>query len=169
MAGKQSESVDLGWAVHNFYTYFIDFRGRSSRTEYWYFQLYSLMLGIALSLFLFAPEPLQMAASLVSILVVVVHIVPGLALTVRRLRDAGFPPYLAFLFLLPFGGLIIVILAMMPSDSSAPTDVPKREDAAITTPNASIEADLSQLDDLYSKGLIDEEQLKKAKNKALDI
>lgn len=173
VATKQAESVDLGWAVYNFYTYFATFSGRSSRSEYWYFQLYSLLLGLAILLFMFMPEPLQIAASIVSVLVVFVHIVPGLAVTVRRLRDAGFPPYLAFLLLVPFGGLIILVFAMMPSEPIDLMNPPKEAEniATVTNGNAdhSIEGDLSRLDELYSKGLIDEEQLKRAKNKALGI
>jgi uncharacterized membrane protein YhaH (DUF805 family) len=43
-------------------------------------------------------------------------IVPTLALTVRRLHDAGYSGLLALLFLVPYvGGLIIMIFALMPS------------------------------------------------------
>ena len=43
-------------------------------------------------------------------------IVPTLALSVRRLHDAGYSGLLALLFLIPYvGGLIIMIFALLPS------------------------------------------------------
>ena len=43
-------------------------------------------------------------------------IVPSLALTVRRLHDAGYSGLLALLFLIPYvGGLVMLIFALLPS------------------------------------------------------
>ncbi len=43
-------------------------------------------------------------------------LIPTLALTVRRLHDAGYSGLLALLFLVPYlGGLIIMIFALLPS------------------------------------------------------
>lgn len=62
---------------------------------------------------------------------------------------------------------------MMPSDPIDLMNPPKEAENIATVTNGntdhSIEGDLSRLDELYSKGLIDEEQLKRAKNKALGI
>ena len=168
MIDKQSEAVGLGGAIRNFYYNYGVFTGRSSRSEYWYIWLYTLVLYFAGAVplsFLSSLEAQFVAVTVWPVLIGLAHFVPSLALSVRRLRDAGFSPFLAFLYLVPFGGFALFILAFFeskPANSSQPNH-----------PNQAggpdVEAELLRLHDLHEKGLIDDGQLKEAKNRILGI
>lgn len=167
MTEKQSESVGFGRAIRNFYKYYGIFTGRSSRSEYWYLWLYSLLLYFALvtPLTLVPSLEAQVAAvTALPLLILLAHLVPSLALSVRRLRDAGFSPYLAFLYLAPFGGLVLAILALFETKPISATG------ANGSNPTSShLESEIKNLEDLHRQGLIDDNQLKEAKNKTLGI
>lgn len=122
---NQSEGVGFGKAIGNFYSHYGIFTGRSSRPEYWYLWLYFLLLYFALAIPLsFVPSlDAQVAAfTTLPLLILLAHLVPSLALTSRRLRDAGFSPYLTFLHLAPFGGLVLAILAFFETKPVSTTE-----------------------------------------------
>jgi uncharacterized membrane protein YhaH (DUF805 family) len=167
MAEKQSEAVGLGRAIRNFYVNYGIFSGRSSRSEYWYIWLYSVLLyfaGAVPLVFLPSIEAQFSALTVWPAVVGLAHFVPSLALIVRRLRDAGFSPYLSFLLLAPFGGLALIVLAFFDSKSA-----PESTSAPSIEKPSDIEAEIRRLDDLHRQGLIDDKQLREAKNKALGI
>jgi uncharacterized membrane protein YhaH (DUF805 family) len=104
------------------------FAGRASRSEYWWWVLFTFIVYTALALLTFvigmatSPDggrtPGAGAIPLIIVFAVFAFgiIVPTLALTVRRLHDAGYSGLLALLMLVPYvGGLIIMIFALMPS------------------------------------------------------
>ena len=167
MAEKRSEAVGLGRAIRNFYVNYGIFSGRSSRSEYWYIWLYSVLLYFAGAVplsFLPSLEAQFVSVTVWPVVVGLAHFVPSLALIVRRLRDAGFSPYLAFLLLAPFGGLALFVLAFFPSKTGT-----EKTTSAPSDKSEGIEAELKRLDELHEQGLIDAQQLKEAKNKALGI
>jgi uncharacterized membrane protein YhaH (DUF805 family) len=104
------------------------FSGRASRSEYWWWYLFTflvyLVLGVPLYVLGIATSrdggrtPGTLAIPLIILLTVFALgiIVPSLALTVRRLHDAGYSGLLALLFLIPYvGGLVLLIFALLPS------------------------------------------------------
>lgn len=116
MAIKESETVGFGRAIRNFYSHYGIFGGRSSRSEYWYCWLYLFLLFLGLVAFTFVPSiEVQFVALVGYFLIGIGHLVPSLAIWARRLRDAGFSPYLLFLLLAPFGGLVLYVLAFFPT------------------------------------------------------
>jgi uncharacterized membrane protein YhaH (DUF805 family) len=89
---------------------FSDFTGRSTRSEFWWFQLF-LVLGFLIVGTLWGPLSTVwfLAAS-----------VPYFASAVRRLRDAGFPFGLIFFWPLPVvGTIILIVLWLQASKPSA--------------------------------------------------
>ena len=93
---------------------FDDFQGRSSRYEFWWFFLFFVLL-LALA------ETLHVVlASIVAIIL----LVPFLAVSSRRLRDAGQSIWWQWLYLVPFGILLVLYFLAMPSlePSQAKTD-----------------------------------------------
>jgi len=167
MHEKQPERVGFGGALRNCFTNYAEFLGRSSRSEYWYVQLFFFLVSIPVSLSTLIPSiEFQFFALTVALIASLGMIIPGIALTVRRVRDTAANPYWVFLFLLPFGGLAIAILCVL--------DAPAHRggfDISATSDQGSnnVSDKLEELQDLFDRGLIDDEQMKAAKSKALGI
>ena len=118
-------------AIKRGFKKYATFSGRASRSEYWWWYLFTflvyLVLGVPLYVVGIATSrdggrtPGTLAIPLIILLTVFALgiIVPSLALTVRRLHDAGYSGLLALLFLIPYvGGLVILIFALLPSSPS---------------------------------------------------
>jgi uncharacterized membrane protein YhaH (DUF805 family) len=115
-------------AVKRGFKKYARFTGRASRSEYWWWALFTFLGYLVLGLLAFAVgtatsrdggrTPGALAIPLIILFAVFLLgiLIPTLALTVRRLHDAGYSGLLALLFLLPYlGGLIIMIFALLPS------------------------------------------------------
>ena len=87
-------------------------RGRSSRSEYWWFQLWiALALGAAVAFDVWRNGPLY-AFLVVTLLV----LAPSISVCVRRLHDAGYSGAWYFVQFLPFiGGVWLLVLVIQPS------------------------------------------------------
>lgn len=88
--------------------HYADFNGRARRSEYWYFALVNACIGIVLSL-------LQRITgwnlfSVLSGLVSLALLVPGLGLAWRRLHDIGKAGTWYFIVLVPIVGFILMIV-----------------------------------------------------------
>lgn len=108
---------------------YAQFEGRANRREYWMFQLFLLLAATAvgalsLTVALLAGLVLEadsswMAGITIGALALVgllwlATIVPLIAVTVRRLHDCGQSGWLYLLALVPGGGLVILIFALLP-------------------------------------------------------
>ena len=121
-------------AYKNFFKNYAEFTGRSTRPDYWWVWLGNLILSIPFWIIYFytvflsavmdsvsdsASEAAFMIFGLVAIIYVVFYLailVPTIALTVRRLRDAGFHWAFIFLRFAPMvGGIALLILLAMPT------------------------------------------------------
>ena len=112
-------------AYKSFFKGYVDFAGRSTRSEYWWVWLGNMILYIP---FFFAygnalanlrNESALIALGGIAIIYMVIGLallLPGLALTVRRLRDAGFHWALIFVAFIPMvGGIALMVLLAMPT------------------------------------------------------
>ncbi|WP_353405248.1 DUF805 domain-containing protein [Brucella sp. NBRC 13694] len=79
--GMVASPVDFVTAVRRFFTGYFDFKGRASRTEFWYAMLFYVLL-------LFVLGRLNLPDIIVSILLVVTMI-PFFSVTARRLHDTN--------------------------------------------------------------------------------
>ena len=112
-------------AYKNFFKGYVDFTGRSTRSEYWWIWLTNMILLVPFYSAYFKAlanprnETALMALGGIAIIYMIFGIalfLPGLALTVRRLRDAGFHWALIFVAFIPFvGGIALMVLLAMPS------------------------------------------------------
>jgi len=93
-------------AVKSFFSRYVDFAGRSSRSEFWWAQLGLMLIGFVVGLF--AGLLGELAVIVIGIFYLAI-IIPSIALTVRRLHDndksgwwilIGFVPILGGLYLL---------------------------------------------------------------------
>lgn len=98
--------MNFGSAIAAGFKKYSDFTGVSSRSEFWWFQLFLVLVSAGAS-------AISETLGLVLFLAV---IVPYLAIGVRRLRDAGFPWGLLFLGLVPvLGTVTLVVLWVQPT------------------------------------------------------
>ncbi len=98
----------IGLAVRSVLGQYATFSGRASRAEYWWYSLASAVSLIALSYLLGGS---RLGAVLI-IMVDLALLVPGLAVTVRRLHDTGRSGGWIFVALVPFAGAIVLIVMM---------------------------------------------------------
>lgn len=94
---------------------YAQFKGRSNRSEYWYFVLFNIIFAIAAMLldgvlgFTFNNTPY----GILYVLYALITLIPGLAAAVRRLHDTDRSGWFIFIALIPLIGSIwlIVLLA----------------------------------------------------------
>ena len=120
-------------AYKNFFKGYAEFTGRSTRSDFWWVWLGNFILSIPFWVIYFyivyhstaidlvsnsASEATFMVFGLVAIIYAVFYLailVPTIALSVRRLRDAGFHWAFIFLRFVPMGGIALLILFAMPT------------------------------------------------------
>lgn len=86
-----------------------DWRGRSTRSEYWAAVIMTNVL-VALAGTVLLLDPYGTLSNIVFILVVPLALWLGLANCVRRVRDAGLPLAVLLVSLVPLGGFVLFIL-----------------------------------------------------------
>ena len=100
-------------AYKNFFKGYVDFTGRSTRSEYWWIWLTNMILLVPFysAYFKVLANPRNEAALMALGGIAIIYmifglalILPMLALTVRRLRDAGFHWALIFIIFIPMVG-----------------------------------------------------------------
>ena len=144
-------------AYKNFFKNYAEFTGRSTRPDFWWVWLGNLILSIPFWIIYFyivylstvmdsvsdsASEAIFMVFGLVAIIYAVFYLailVPTLALSVRRLRGAGFHWAFIFLRFAPMGGLALLILFAMPTKETevvnySESQAVKNEEAIEDTP-----------------------------------
>ena len=120
-------------AYKNLFKNYAEFTGRSTRSDYWWVWLGNFILSIPFWIIYFytvflsavmasVDDSVSEATFMVLGLVVIIYaifylaiLVPTLALSVRRLRDAGFHWAFIFLRFVPMGGIALLILHAMPT------------------------------------------------------
>ena len=113
--------MSLGEAVRSVYTNYARFDGRASRSEYWWYQIFLLLVGVAwLALGVLAIGARVSAFFAVLSLGVLVFwlasIIPSLAVLCRRLHDSDHSGWWFWITLIPYlGELILLIFMVLPS------------------------------------------------------
>ena len=97
-------------AVQSGFSNYANFRGRACRSEFWWWQLFLLLAGIvAAVLDLFANSNV-FGGSPLATLFWLGTIIPDLAVMVRRLHDTDSSGWWILLGLIPFVGMIVLIV-----------------------------------------------------------
>ncbi|KJV10960.1 hypothetical protein VZ95_01560 [Elstera litoralis] len=94
---------------------FFDFQGRASRSEYWYFTLFSIVASVAASLF----EPESMSG-VFSGLVSLGLFFPSFAVFFRRMHDIDKSGWWWLLWLVPIIGWIVLIVLNVTKGTTGP-------------------------------------------------
>lgn len=86
---------------------YCNFSGRSSRSEYWWYVLFTAIIGCGVS-FIFSGN--QTTMSIISGIVNLVLLLPGLGLCVRRLHDTNRSGWWILIGFIPVVGWILLIV-----------------------------------------------------------
>jgi uncharacterized membrane protein YhaH (DUF805 family) len=103
--------MSFGEAIQTVLRKYAEFTGRAGRAEFWWWMLFYVLVASALGLF--NVIPLGDGASLgwlLSSLWGIAVLLPTLAVSVRRLRDAGYGWGHIFWLLVPIGGLVVLVI-----------------------------------------------------------
>lgn len=105
--GPNNGSVEFVDAVKLFFKNSFNFKGRASKSEYWWSFLFNFLASLVLNII---PVLGQIAA--------IALMVPAISCEVRRLHDVGKPWYYILLSLIPCGiGTILLIVLFLIKDS----------------------------------------------------
>jgi len=89
---------------------YVDFNGRAGRPEFWWFALFTLLVGLAFSL-----VGLDMLGALANLAL----LLPSLAVGARRLHDMGKSGWFQLIWLIPFiGWAVMIYWLVQPSTAS---------------------------------------------------
>lgn len=111
-------------AYKKYWRGYVDFEGRSNRSDYWFAYLVNVL--ITWCLYIVAAVVGVIASSIGSSALVIISLIlglikwvyiigaflPGLAVTVRRLHDAGYTWPCIFTIFIPFVGWIILLVLL---------------------------------------------------------
>lgn len=108
--GQPSAQVTRSWEVHvDWYLkvlkQYADFGGRARRKEYWMFVLFNLIISVVLSI-VASLIRLPILATLYSLAI----LVPGIAVSVRRMHDIGKSGWVLLIGLIPLLGAIVLLV-----------------------------------------------------------
>lgn len=115
---NSSEEKNLLWAVKTGFKKYATFKGRASRSEYWYFFLFNRIICIFLFGFALVINQETVSLLLLSLffLYVFATLLPELAVTIRRLHDIGKSGWLFCICFIPcIGPLILLYLVCQKS------------------------------------------------------
>lgn len=114
------EQVSFGDAVKRALTVnYCNFEGRSSRSEFWWFYLFNVIISTVFQFLLGMTDNSNVIMILFS-LVGLAMLLPGLGLAVRRLHDIGKSGWWWFINFIPVVGWIIFIVWMAKNSDMVP-------------------------------------------------
>jgi uncharacterized membrane protein YhaH (DUF805 family) len=96
-------------AVKSVFTKYATFRGTASRSEYWWWTLFSVVVTGVINAFSGDFENPNAAVSTIALIWALGTLIPGLAVTVRRFHDAGLSGKWILTLLIPVSAAIASI------------------------------------------------------------
>lgn len=109
--------VSFGDAIKRAFSQYCCFTGRASRSEYWWFSLFTFIVSTVLEAILGTQS--NFAISIISLWGLVTFL-PSLGLTFRRLHDTNRSGWNILWALLPLvGAIILIVFFCKPSDPEA--------------------------------------------------
>lgn len=96
---------------------YVNFNGRASRSEFWWFVLASFILGLLAGIIdliggLKSPDA---SVGTVGLLVILAMFLPTLSLSIRRFHDSGTSGWMYLVNMIPFIGFFIYLYFMIKS------------------------------------------------------
>lgn len=107
---------------------YANFSGRARRSEYWYYTLFNIIIGIVLRIidtYVIGMDEIGVLGLIYSLAV----LIPGLAVSVRRLHDVGKSGWFLLIVLIPLIGAIWLLVLFCTEGNNGPNQYgedPKR-------------------------------------------
>jgi uncharacterized membrane protein YhaH (DUF805 family) len=101
---------------------YVVWNARSTRSEYWWWVLFTLIVGIVATIIdsvVFGSE--SMGAGWLSIIATIALFLPGLSLIVRRLHDTDRSGWWFWIILVPIVGVIVLLVFMLLPSKMGPS------------------------------------------------
>jgi len=114
---KKGEHMNWYLEVLKKYT---EFNGRARRKEYWMFVLFNILIMIVLLIIdkVIGTYSMKSGVGLLQVIYSLAVLIPGLAVTVRRLHDSGKSGWWILIGLVPFvGGIVLLIFMVLESQA----------------------------------------------------
>ena len=112
--------VGFGEAVKQAFSHGFVYRGRASRSAYWWWVLFEAIVWIVLELIIIIPAAAHPAPAAFTVIFLVLGIagiylgLVGLAVTIRRLHDIDRSGWWVLIGLVPFvGGIVLLIFSLL--------------------------------------------------------
>lgn len=161
---------------------YFDFKGRSTRRQFWIFTLVVILLGFLGLVIDTALSNSEGGPLIVTALLTLPHYIPALAAGVRRLHDTDRSGWWLLIGIVPLGQLVLLAFYCLQSTSGTnrfgPTPTPGRQHAAqqlyrgaqaAIAPSGSQTLDqLEKLASLKASGAIDEDEFRRMKSGMLN-
>ncbi|BCL17304.1 DUF805 domain-containing protein [Micromonospora sagamiensis] len=110
-------------AVRSVLSQYVGFGGRARRAEYWWFALFSLLVGLAASILDIALDTNigeSVTSGLFSLIANLVLLLPSLAVGVRRLHDTDRSGWWVLIGLIPLIGAIVLVVFFVQDGTPGP-------------------------------------------------
>lgn len=103
--GSQGPGAPMGFfdAISSCFSKYVQFSGRASRSEFWYFNLFGVICSIIITVISGSRMPIHLLFSLGMFL-------PSLAVCVRRLHDTDRSGWWQMILLIPLIGMIVLLV-----------------------------------------------------------
>ncbi len=101
--------MSIGEAIASCFGKYVQFSGRASRSEYWFFQLFSWLCSMVATMLGAGISGISNGPGLEGI-VSLVFLLPGLSVFVRRMHDTDRSGWWFWLALIPIIGWIVILV-----------------------------------------------------------
>ena len=95
-------------AIKSGFQNYVNFSGRAIRSEYWYWTLFTMLVGLASALLDLALFP-RMEISPINTIVELALLLPGLAVSIRRLHDLDRTGWWLLILLTGIGAIVLIV------------------------------------------------------------
>jgi uncharacterized membrane protein YhaH (DUF805 family) len=111
----------VNWYVQVLKKY-ADFSGRARRKEYWMFVLFNIIISLGLTIvdFMIGTYSLAHGIGLLGSIYALAILIPGIAVTVRRLHDTDRSGWWILIVLIPVVGPIVLLVFMLIDGTPGP-------------------------------------------------
>ncbi len=119
--------MDFGDAIRDGFSKYTTFSGRSSRSAYWWWFLFALLVSVVAHIL-----DAIIGTVVFGVIVALGLLLPGLAVLVRRYHDAGHSGWWVLLWIIPVVGFVVWLIFTL-TDSKPPNEWGDGPDDGVTT------------------------------------
>jgi uncharacterized membrane protein YhaH (DUF805 family) len=109
--------MTFGEAIRSGFDNYVNFSGRASRAEFWWWVLFAILASIVANII-----DAIIGAPIFSLLVSLGLLLPGLAVSVRRLHDTNRSGWWILIGLIPLIGFIVLLIFYLEQGNPGPNE-----------------------------------------------